>query len=96
MTREQRAIVIRETFEAITSVGFAKFITEEMLWHGNRVTEADRELYACEFRKNNFAEFERMTIGVPDARLLDVRQDWIEKANAVGLLDWRMEKERER
>jgi hypothetical protein len=45
-------------------------------------------LKELEFEKNHFAEFEAMTKATPDNRLLDMRADWIDKANAMGLLEW--------
>lgn len=92
LSPRQRAAVIRETFEAITAVGFAEWKAEERAL-GNELTKDDWRLYCHEFEKNHFAEFEKLAAGAPDDRLLDARADWIERANVAGLRDWREERE---
>ncbi len=85
---QERATVIRETFDAIATLGFVKFQAEELMGWGYLVGEEDRQHYFKEFEKNHFAEFEAMAKTAPDDRLLDMRAYWIEKANAMGLTAW--------
>jgi hypothetical protein len=92
---QSRANVIREIFEAIASVGFVKWQAEELMAFGYLPGEEDRQHYLKEFEKNHFAEFEAMTKATPDNRLLDMRADWIEMANAYGLLKWQEELSRD-
>lgn len=87
LTPVQREAVFRETFEALTAVGFMNFKAEELTL-GNELTEEDRRLYFREFEKSYIAGFQRRAANASDDRLLDDRQYWTEKANAMGLKEW--------
>jgi hypothetical protein len=79
--------LLRQTFEIIASVGFAKWRREELA-RGERLTEEDRHLYFKHFEQRYWPEFEKKAANVPDDRLMDVRDDWVEMSNAIGLLEW--------
>jgi hypothetical protein len=85
---EQRAAVIRETFEAITAVGFMKWKAEELMGFGYEVSEEDRQHYFREFEKDFFPDFQKLTANASDDRLLDAMEFWTDKANAMGLKEW--------
>ena len=51
LTPQERANVIRETFEAIAAVGFAKWQAEELAGYGYLANEEDRKSYLQEFEK---------------------------------------------
>jgi hypothetical protein len=88
LTAAERETVVRETFEAITTVGFMKWKAEELMGYGYLVTEEDRRHFFREFEKDHFAEFGRMASAAPDAGLLDSRDYWIEKARTMGPDAW--------
>src|SRR5439155_4344717 len=73
LSPEERAAVIRETFEAVTAVGFMKWKAEELDGWGYEVCEEDRQHYFREFEKDYFADFQKMAANASDARLLDDR-----------------------
>lgn len=83
-----RKALIRETFEAIAAVGLTKWKAEEIMGWGYEPGEEDRQHYFRQFEKDHFAEFEKMAESASDDRLLDLRADWIEKANSMGLTEW--------
>src|SRR5262249_20736634 len=89
----ERASVVREIFEAITAVGFAKWKAEELEQGWGDPGEKGRRAYFAEFRKNHFAEFEQIAAAASDNRLLDMRNEWIEQANAAGLNERQKERD---
>lgn len=88
LTPKARANVIRETFDNITAVGFTKWKAEELLGWGYEVGDEDRQYYFEEFEKANFADFQKMAEKATDTRLLDMRDEWSERANTMGLKEW--------
>src|SRR5262245_21019961 len=82
LSQEERQILIRKTFDALTAVGFMKFQAEERAL-GNELTEEDRQLYFSHFKVNYFAGFQNMAANAPDEGLLDTWQFWRDKPNSL-------------
>jgi hypothetical protein len=88
-TAKARAKLIREAFDAFATVGFLKWKREEIERHGTapEVVEADRASYVKDLERVAWAEFHDMAAEAADIRLLDMRQDWIERAESLARLD---------
>jgi hypothetical protein len=87
LTPQERANVLRETFEAMAAVGFMKWKAEELAL-GYKVTAEDRPDYVKELEKIMWSDLQRMAAHTPDARLLDAREYWLDKADKMGLREW--------
>ena len=88
-TPEERAALTREAFDAYALVGFLKWKREEIEHHGTppEEVESERESYVSLLKQNSWSWFQASALKAADAALLDVRQDWTERANAMALLD---------
>src|SRR5262249_7040977 len=95
LTPQERAAIIHETFEAISTVGFTKWQAEELMGYGYLAGQEDKEYYFRNFKEAAFADFEKMSAASSDERVLDARQFWIEKAKAMTLTEWQVAQGRE-
>lgn len=86
---ETRATLIREAFDAFATVGFLKWKREEIERHGTspELIERERASYVKELKKSSWPWFRDTAEKATDGRLLDVREDWIERAEGLALLD---------
>ncbi len=90
---EARSALVRDTFAAVSMVGFLQFRKQELAL-GVRVTEDDRKAY-FKFLEDSFRpEFDAMAANASDARLLEVLQWWIKEGKANGLTEWQQEQGR--
>ncbi len=87
----EREQLIREAFDAFAMVGFLKWKREEIEQHGTLPDEADRAEYVEGLKRMAWPDFRDMAAQATDSRLLDLRQDWIERADGLALLDMRGE-----
>ncbi|HYT91676.1 MAG TPA: hypothetical protein VEL76_23385 [Gemmataceae bacterium] len=92
LTREARAALVRETFDAIATVGFLKWRAEERKL-GVSVNEQDRQAYMEHFRQSYQPEFQAMAAKATNDRLYGLLEDYTEQANAMGLEEWKREQQ---
>ncbi len=85
----ERERLIEEAFDGLAMVGFLKWKREEIEQQGVAPDEADRPEYIEAFRRIAWPEFREMAAQASDDRLLDLRQDWMERAERLALLDAR-------
>lgn len=91
MTPKVRANVIRETFEAMAAVGYRRWRDEDPdLADGlaGPPSREGQEQFRKHYFEDHFAELQAMVEETPDDRLLDMRDEWIERANTMGLKEW--------
>ena len=91
LTPEARAKLVRETFEAVATVGFLQFCHEERARGEPTQTEADRKEFAAIMDAKYWQEFQQMTARVTNAQLVEMLGYWKMEANAAGLKEWQQE-----
>jgi hypothetical protein len=93
MTSAMRRNVIRETFEIVTAIEFSKY-RDATQGLGKELAEDDRKAYFALAEQKQFADFQKSVENVSDNQLIDLRDEWIEKAGALGMTEWREAKQR--
>jgi hypothetical protein len=93
---KERQTVVRDIFESIAAIGFLTWRQQHRHDFETLLAELTldrlRESYVIEFEKIAWTEIKQMAENATDERLLDVRQEWIDRADAAGLLQWRQDK----
>jgi hypothetical protein len=87
LTPPQRAAVVRQTFHAMTAVGFMKWKAEELAL-GNKLSDKHRKAYFDHFKKSYYPEFLKTAGKASDERLVAAKAFWINKAEAMGAKEW--------
>jgi hypothetical protein len=91
LSPEQRAALVRETFEAVATVGFMQWWKSERPEDIERSGYTPRELrqsYVKELEKGFWADFQTMAAKASDDRLYGVLAEWKSAGNSMGLKEW--------
>jgi hypothetical protein len=95
---KEREAVTRDIFETIAAMGFQTWReqypqdVEKALDEGSTLDQL-REQYVHAFEKIAWAELKEMAKSASYSQLLNVREEWIERADALGMMQWQQAKD---